>query len=87
LPALAKECAGFDWSKPAREWSKDELAQFLLAAFTLIRRAHAARDAVETRLAGKPVNADVAARQVNRAGGNAAMTIDEIKDLDDGLIL
>ena len=51
LPELAK--ARFDWSKPAREWSKDELAQFLLTGFGLIRRAHAARDAVEARIAGK----------------------------------
>jgi hypothetical protein len=87
LPKLARSCRGFDWSKPARDWSRDELAEFLLAGFNLIRKAHAARDAVETQLAGKPVNPDVAARQANRAAGNPAMTVAELKQLNDGLIL
>lgn len=81
LPELAKSCPGFDWSKPAREWSKDELAQFLLTGFNLIKRAHAARDDVERQVAGKaPINPDITARQVNRAGGNPAMTVDEAKE-------
>jgi hypothetical protein len=69
LPELAKSCAGFDWSKPARAWTKDELAQFLLAGFNLIRRAHAARDIVEEKIAGKPLtHPDIVARQINRRG-------------------
>jgi NAD(P)-dependent dehydrogenase (short-subunit alcohol dehydrogenase family) len=44
LPELVKSCAGFDWTKPANAWSKDVLAEFLLASFTLIQRAVAARD-------------------------------------------
>jgi hypothetical protein len=79
LPELAKSCAGFDWSRPANQWSKDELVGFLLKGFNLVRDAMDARDQVETRVAGKPINPDVTARQVNRAGGNPAMTASEIK--------
>jgi hypothetical protein len=80
LPELAKSCAGFDWSKPANTWSKDELAQFLLTGFDLIQRATAARDAIEERVAGKPVSADVTARQMNGAIGNPRMTVAEFND-------
>jgi hypothetical protein len=80
LPQLGKECAGFDWSRPASQWTKDELATFLLQAFDLIKRATAARDTVENQVTGKPVNAEIVARQVNRAGGNPAMTVDELRD-------
>lgn len=77
LPELAKSCAGFDWAKPANIWTKDELAEFLLAAFNLIQRATAARDAIEEQLAGKPVNADVIARQANGSIGSPRMTVAE----------
>lgn len=80
LPELAKSCVGFDWSKPANQWTKDELADFLLKGFNLIRRAMSARDMIELQVAGKSTNPDVVARQVNRQGGNPAMTVDEIKD-------
>jgi hypothetical protein len=39
LPELAETCAGFDWTKPANAWTKDELAEFLLTAFDLVQRA------------------------------------------------
>ena len=80
LPELAKSSVGFDWSKPASQWTKDELAEFLLRGFNLIERAMRARDATEDQIAGKPIHADIVARQVNRAGGNPAMTINELKD-------
>jgi hypothetical protein len=80
LPELAKSCSGFDWTKPANTWSKDELAGFLASAFTLIQRATSARDAIERQVAGKPVNADVTARQMNGAIGNPRMTITELND-------
>jgi hypothetical protein len=80
LSELAKSCAGFDWSKPASAWSKDELATFLLTGFDLIQRAADARDAVEEKIAGKPVNADVIARQINGAIGNPRMTVVEHND-------
>jgi hypothetical protein len=87
LPELAKTCSDFDWSKPANKWTKDELAEFLLVGFNLIKRAHAARDIAEEKIAGKPPVPDIVARQINRTGGNPAMTVDEIKELNDGLIL
>jgi hypothetical protein len=80
LPELAKSCAGFDWAKPANAWTKDELAGFLASAFRLISRATNARDAIEDQVAGKAVNPDTIARQLNRAGGNPAMTIAEFSD-------
>ena len=81
LPELAKTCAGFDWTKPANNWSKDELAGFLLAAFNLIQRAMAARDVTEEKIAGKPVSADVIARQTNGSIGNPRMTVAEFNDV------
>jgi hypothetical protein len=80
LPELAKSCASFDWSKPANAWSKDELTQFLSTAFALIQRAIDARDDIEARVAGKPTNADVTARQMNGAIGNPRMTVAEFND-------
>jgi hypothetical protein len=80
LPELAKSCPGFDWTRPANTWSRDELSQFLLTAFTLIQRASAARDATEEKIAGKPASADVIARQMNASAGNPMMTIEEFND-------
>jgi hypothetical protein len=80
LPELAKSCAGFDWSKPANSWTKDELSQFLSTAFTLIQRATAARDAIETQVAGKVPDPDTTARQINGSIGNPRMTIAEFND-------
>jgi hypothetical protein len=80
LPELAKSCAGFDWAKPANAWSKDELATFLASAFALIQRAMAARDVVEVQIAGKAINADTTARQINGALGNPRMTVAEFND-------
>jgi hypothetical protein len=86
LPELAKSCPGFDWSKPANTWSKDELAEFLLAAFNLIQRANAARDVTEEKIAGKSASADVIARQMNGSVGNPMMTIAEFnQDVDSPL--
>ena len=80
MPELAKSCAGFDWTKPANTWTKDELAEFLASAFTLIQRAIAARDAIEEQIAGKPINADITARQMNGSIGNPRMTVAEFND-------
>ena len=80
LPELAKSCAGFDWTKPANTWTKDELAEFLASAFALIQRAMAARDLVEEQLAGKPTSADITARQMNGSVGNPRMTVAEFHD-------
>lgn len=85
LPELARSCASFDWSKPANTWTKDELAGFLVTAFTLIQRAVDARDTIEEKLAGKPISADVVARQMNGSVGNPMMTVKEFNEDMDSL--
>jgi hypothetical protein len=80
LPELARSCAGFDWTRPANSWSKDELAEFLASAFTLIQRATSARDIIEQQVAGKAINPDTTARQINGSIGNPRMTIAELND-------
>jgi hypothetical protein len=39
LPRLAEACPDLDWSKPVGEWPRETMAEFLLAALRLIRRA------------------------------------------------
>jgi hypothetical protein len=82
LPALADGSPGFNWSEPASDWSKETLAEFLLKAFDLIRRAMIGRDVVEKQL--DPISADVTARRLNGAAGNPRMTPDEFDTLDRG---
>jgi hypothetical protein len=43
LPDLA-ESVKIDWAKPLNDWSRETMVKFLLAAFTLIRKAMTARD-------------------------------------------
>lgn len=82
LPKLLEACPDLDYTKPVGEWSKDEITEFLAAAFDLIRQAAEARDATECRVAGEPTNAGVTARRMNAAAGNPRMTVAEF---DDGL--
>lgn len=44
LPDLA-EAVKVDWAKPLKDWSRETMVEFLLVAFTLMRKAMAARDA------------------------------------------
>ena len=44
LPELAGACPDIDWSLPLASWSKETMAEFLLAALRLIRKALIARD-------------------------------------------
>ena len=82
LPKLFEACPELDWSQPIGEWSKNAIAEFLLAAFGLIQRALAARDVAEAQIAGK-TDADIVAREMNAAAGNARMTPIELKQLND----
>ena len=79
LPKLFDACPGLDWARPVGEWSKDDMVALLCAAFALIERAIAARDASEEKIAGK-INADITARQMNAAAGNPRMTPAELSD-------
>jgi hypothetical protein len=53
LPHLPDACADLDWSKPVDAWTKDEVVEFTAAAIALTRRAVAARNVAEEKLAGK----------------------------------
>ena len=79
LPKLFDACPDLDWARPVGGWSKDDMVALLCAAFALIERAIAARDASEDKIAGK-INADVTARQMNAAAGNPRMTPAELND-------
>jgi hypothetical protein len=76
LPKLAEACPDFDWLRPVGEWPRETMAEFLLAALRLIRRAVVARDLSERRLTGGE-RADVIARQANYGAGGPRMTPDE----------
>jgi hypothetical protein len=82
LPKLAEACPDLDWSQPVGAWPKDDIVQFLLAAFGLIQDAFAARDVVDRNITGPP-NPDLVARQMSAAAGNPLMTIAERKELGD----
>src|SRR5262249_57324327 len=60
LPELA-EAVAIDWSKPLSDWSPEAMIDFLLAAFTLIRKATVVRDI--TCPGPKKPNAHVTARE------------------------
>jgi hypothetical protein len=73
LPNLAEAC-------PELDWSKEDIVEFLGAAFELINEALRARDAIEDRVLGTVANPDVIARKINAAAGNSLMTKDELND-------
>lgn len=76
LPKLAEACLDLDWAKPMGDWPRETMAEFLLAALRLIRRAMIARDFSERGLTGGE-RADVIARQANAGAGGPRMTPDE----------
>ena len=78
LPKLFVACPDLDWSKPLREWTREEMTEFLLAALKLMRRAMVARDFSERQLTGGD-RADVIARQANCGAGGPRMTPDELE--------
>jgi hypothetical protein len=76
LPELA--AASIDWTKPLDAWPKETMIGFLTTAFTLIRRAMAARD-----LGGgvtQEKGADRIAREANAAAGNPLVVPSEMND-------
>jgi hypothetical protein len=79
LPELAKACSDIDWSKPFTAWPRETVAEFLITAMPLIRKAMIARDAGGkgvTRQAG----ASETAREANAAAGGPLMTPNELND-------
>jgi hypothetical protein len=79
LPELADACPDIDWSQPLAAWSRETMAEFLLTAMRLIRKAMVARDLSEKGITRKS-SADVIARQANAAAGGPLMTPDELND-------
>ena len=79
LPELADACPDIDWSKPLAQWSRETMAEFLLTAMRLIRKAMIARDLSDKGVSRKS-GADVIARQTNAAAGGPLMTADEWND-------
>jgi hypothetical protein len=47
LPELAEACPDIDWSQPLASWSREAMAEFLITAMRLIRKAMIARDLSE----------------------------------------
>jgi hypothetical protein len=68
LPDLGKACTGIDWAQPLTKWSREEMAEFLLTAMRLIRKAMIARDLSEKGIT-RQSSASVIARQTNAATG------------------
>jgi hypothetical protein len=78
LPKLAEACPDLDWAKPIGDWPRETMAEFLLVALRLVRRAVVARDFSERGLTrGDP--AAVIARQANYGAGGPRMTPDEFE--------
>ena len=79
LPELAAACSDMDWSKPLTAWSRETMAEFLITAMPLIRKAMIARD-----ISGKGVtrqsSASEIAREANAAAGGSLLTPDELND-------
>jgi hypothetical protein len=73
LPELANACPDLDWSAPLSTWSRETMADFLLKAMPLIRKAMIARDLSGMGVTRKS-NADVT-RQANAAA--AANELDD----------
>jgi hypothetical protein len=79
LPELAGACSDIDWSKPLTAWSRETMAEFLITAMQLIRKAIVARD-----ISGKGVrrqsSASEIAREANADAGGPLMTPNEFND-------
>jgi hypothetical protein len=76
--ATDRECAPHK-AKPLTAWSREMMAEFLITAMPLIRKAMVARD-----ISGKGVtrqsSASMIARETNADGGGPLMTPDEFND-------
>jgi hypothetical protein len=78
LPDLS-ETPGIDWTKPLANWTREEMLNFLTAAFVLIRKSTIARDLSGATITRKSSAAQLA-RQANAAAGGPLMTSVELND-------
>jgi hypothetical protein len=60
LPELADACPDIDWSQPLASWPREIMADFLLTAMRLIRKALIARDFSGKGITRKSTTNDVA---------------------------
>jgi len=82
LPELADACADtVDWSKPLFAWSRETMAEFLLKAMHLIRKAMLARDLSDKGITRRS-NASVIARQTNAVAGGPLLAPGELEAWD-----
>jgi hypothetical protein len=81
LSQLADKCPDAPWASPVGEWPKEAVVALLIAAFNLIQRALAARDAVAG--AAEPPHPDLIARALNAVAGNGLLTAAEQREFDD----
>jgi hypothetical protein len=79
LPELAAACPDIDWTQPLGGWPRETMAEFLLVAMRLIRKAMIARDISEGGITRKS-SASTIARQANAAAGGPLMIPDELDD-------
>jgi hypothetical protein len=79
LPELAAACSDIDWSKPLTAWSRETMAEFLVTAMRLIRKAMIARDSSEKGVT-RAATASEIAREANAATGGPLMTPEELND-------
>jgi hypothetical protein len=84
LPELADSNI-IDWSESLAELSREDMILFLADAFTLIRKAMAARDRGQDMVTRRtPDGTAEGARKTVAAAGGPLMTVDELNaDLDD----
>jgi len=79
LPELAGTCTGIDWTQPLTAWSRETMAEFLITAMRLIRKATIARDISDKGIT-RQSSASTIARQANAGAGGPLMTPDEFND-------
>jgi hypothetical protein len=79
LPELAAACGDIDWSKPLTSWSREQMAEFLITAMPLIRKAMTARD-FSSKGVTRQSSASEIAREANAAAGGPLITPDELND-------
>jgi hypothetical protein len=60
LPELADACPDSEWSQPLASWPREIMADFLLTALRLIRKAMIARDLSEKGITRKSKTNDAA---------------------------
>jgi hypothetical protein len=79
LADLAAACSDIDWSKPLTAWSRETMAEFLITAMPLIRKAMIARDISGKGITRKSSASEIA-REANASADGPLMTPDEFDD-------